>query len=280
MIRFFLFVLFLFTQFLFCQEIKITVIDSLNQSPIQEAIALNSEGQFISKSNEIGLLSIDANLNSFIYVVANGYEQIQISPTQNTDLICKLIKKPEILHEVIIGNKRKAIKYGNFNLHRSMFTNSQNCSAKFNYLVCATKLIVSNNPTVVFYNFCISSESNNSPFNFQIYNDKHGVPDQVIYSQYIKDYKKGWNRVAISDTNLMLDSGTYYIAMQWLPSKDKSDVWFFEADGKKYYSIGQTLVMNKGDGKQFDSYMYNFDKWQHLYMKGSNYAHYIETFEN
>lgn len=279
MIRFFLLVFFFFTRFLFCQEIKITVIDSLNQIPISESIILNSEGQFISKSNEIGEFLIDANRNNSIYVVANGYEQIQISPKQNTDLICRLIKNPEILREVIIGNKRKVIKYGNFNLHRSMFTNSLRCSTKYNYLVCATKLIV-NNPHVVFYNFCISSESNNSPFNFQIYNDKDGLPDQLIYSQYIKDYKKGWNRVAISDTNLMLDSGTYYIAMQWLPLKDKSDVWFDEVDGKKYYSIGQTIVMNKGEGKQFDSYMYNFDKWIHLYMKGSNYAHYIEAFEN
>jgi hypothetical protein len=90
--RFSYFLILLINNFLYSQEIKITVVDSLNQSPIQEAITLNSEGQFISKSNELGVFLIDANRNNFIYVVANGYEQIQISPTQNTDLICKLIK--------------------------------------------------------------------------------------------------------------------------------------------------------------------------------------------
>lgn len=278
MIRFFLLLTLCFSPFLFCQEIKITVVDSLNKTPINEVIALNSDGQFISKSNETGILLVKSNRNNFMYVVANCYEQIQIPSTQNTDFICKLVKKPETLNEVVIGKKREKVNYGNFNSHRSMFTSSMNFSGKYNYLVCATKFTAANNANILFYNFCINSQSNNSPFNFQIYNDKDGLPNQVIYTQYITDYKKGWNRIAISDVNLMLDSGTYYIAMQWIPKSDKSDVWFFEADKKKYYSVGQSLVMNKGNSKEFSSYTYYFDKWEHYSMKESQFAQYIETF--
>ena len=127
------------------------------------------------------------------------------------------------------------------------------------------------------YNFCVSSKINNSPFNFQIYDDKDGLPNKVVYTQYIKDYKKGWNRIEISDGSLILDSGVYYIAMQWLPAKDKSDVRFIEDnEGKKRFFVGQSIVLNKGDGTQ-NSFMYKYDAWEPMYMKQGSYAHYIEA---
>ena len=277
MIKLFLFFSFFFFQVSLSQEIQITVLDSLNQVPISEAIALNSEGQFITKADSDGVLYMNTNVGSTFYIVANGYEQVLFSTDNGTSFVCKMKKNPELLNEIVVGKKRTKIKYGNYNNHNNIFTDSQSCSSKYNYLVCATKVQVSKSSQVVVYNFCVSSKINNSPFNFQIYVDKDGLPNKVVYTQYIKDYKKGWNRTEISDGSLILDSGVYYIAMQWLPAKDKSDVRFIEDnEGKKRFFVGQSIVLNRGDGTQ-NSFMYKYDAWEPMYMKQGSYAHYIEA---
>lgn len=277
MIKLFLFFSFFFFQVSLSQEIQITVLDSLNQVPISEAIALNSEGQFITKADSDGVLYMNTNVGSTFYIVANGYEQVLFSTDNGTSFVCKMKKNPELLNEIVVGKKRTKIKYGNYNNHNNIFTDSQSCSSKYNYLVCATKVQVSKSSQVVVYNFCVSSKINNSPFNFQIYDDKDGLPNKVVYTQYIKDYKKGWNRTEISDGSLILDSGVYYIAMQWLPAKDKSDVRFIEDnEGKKRVFVGQSIVLNRGDGTQ-NSFMYKYDAWEPMYMKQGSYAHYIEA---
>jgi hypothetical protein len=277
------FLILLINNFLYSQEIKITVIDSLNQSPIQEAIALDTAGQFLTKSDSEGVLLITKD-QSKVYITANGYKQTMITLAQNENFICKINKNPEELKEVFIGKKPTATKYGNLNIsHGSFSTDSQACNPKYKNLTCATQIIAVKNINVAFYNFCIYEKTNNSPFNFQIYNDKDGKPDQVVYSQYVKNYKKGWNRIAVDDANFSLNPGTYYIAMQWIPLEDKSDVWFFEADGKRYYSIGQTLGINKGDDNQLDSFIYkdNWEKTPRLHTgKKGNYTQYIEALEN
>ena len=107
--------------------------------------------------------------------------------------------------------------------------------------------------------------------------DFQGAAYKFVHTQYIKDYKKGWNQTEISDGSLILDSGVYYIAMQWLPAKDKSDVRFIEDnEGKKRFFVGQSIVLNKGDGTQ-NSFMYKYDNWEPMYMKQGSYAHYIEA---
>jgi hypothetical protein len=273
---------FILSPFLYSQEIKITVIDSLNQTPISEAIALDKEGQFISKSNSKGVLWINAN-NSKIYIAANGYQQLTIPLLQKTPIVCKIIKNSEVLKEVIIGGKIKPIKYGNLNLKHGILTDGQCCKANNKNLVCATKISITNDSFLSFYNFCVYEKTNNSPFNFQIYNDKNGIPDQVIYSQYVKGYKKGWNRIAIDNPDFMLTSGIYYIAMQWIPLEDKSDVWtLYEDKERTILCIGQSLGINKGDGKQMGSFIYK-DNWKPTtttHLKNINYTQYIEVIED
>lgn len=284
MIRFSCFFFLLLSPFLYSQETKIIVIDSLNQTPIQEVVALDSAGQFLTKSNNDGVLLIKKSKNR-VYVTANGYKQKMISLIDSETIICKINKIPEVLRDVVVGRKPKLAKYGNLNLnHGSFSTDSQTCRPTYKNLTCATKIITSKLINVTFYNFCIYEKTNNSPFNFQIYNDKDGKPDQVVYSQYVQNYKKGWNRIGIDNANLTLISGAYYIAMQWVPLEDKSDVWVAYKDKDRVlYAVGQTLGINQGDDNQLESFIYK-DNWQktpaiHTGKKG-NYTQYIEAFEN
>ena len=152
--------------FLYSQEIKITVVDSLNQSPIQEVIALDTAGQFLTKSNSEGILFITKDQNK-VYITANGYKQTMISLAQNENFICKINKNPEELKEVFIGKNPTATKYGNLNINNGSFsTDSQMCRPKYKNLTCATKIIANKNINVTFYNFCVYEKTNNSPFNF------------------------------------------------------------------------------------------------------------------
>lgn len=268
------------THFLFGQEIQITVIDSLNQTPISEVIVLGDEGQFISKSNNEGELWINPEYKS-VTITANGYRQKQISLLKRESIICNLIKNSEQLKEVIIGKKHKLTQFGNTNLDNGMFTSRQLCIQKYNYLICATKIKVTNSIFLAFYNFCIYDKKNNLPFNFQIYNDKNGLPNEVVYSQYIKNYYKGWNRVNLENPNFILNPGVYYIAMQWIPLQDKSDVWISYKDKiTTTYAVGQTLGRNKGDEKQLESFIY-IDTWlstNNNISKNNQFTHFIETY--
>jgi hypothetical protein len=282
MIRFISLLFLLINSFLYGQEIKITVIDSLNQSPIQEVIALDTDGQYLTKSNSEGILLIAKEQNK-VYITANGYKQTLISLTQNSTLICKINKNPEELKEVFIGKKPNTVVYGNSNTNHNVFTNSQVCRPKYKNLTCATKIVSLKNIDVAFYNFCVYEKRNNSPFNFQIYSDKDGLPDQVIYSQYVKNYKKGWNRIAIDDANLSLNRGTYYIAMQWIPLEDKSDVWEIKSPEMTIVLVGQSLGINKAKDDQYESFIYK-DNWEkapsaHNGEKG-NYTQNVEVYEN
>lgn len=204
---------------------------------------------------------------------------------QNENFICKINKTSEEIKEVIIGKKPTTAKYGNLNLNHATFsTDGQKGRPKYKKLTCATKIINTKFINITFYNFCIYEKTNNSPFNFQIYNDKDGLPNQVIYNQYIKNYKKGWNRIAVEDVNLSLKPGTYYIAIQWMPMEDKSDVWIYYKDNERViYAIGQILGINKGDENQLESFIFrdNGEQNPRLYTgKKGNYTQYIEVFEN
>jgi hypothetical protein len=264
--------------FLYSQEIKITVIDSLNQTPVSEAIALDHEGQFLAKSNSKGDLWINGN-NTKIYIAANGYQQLTIPVLPKTPIVCKIIKNSEILKEVIVGGKVKVIKYGNLNLKNHDFAYSQVCDPDYKNFVCATKIRIKKNSFLSFYNFCTYKKIKNAPFNFQIYNDKNGVPDQVIYSQFVKDYEEGWCRIAIDNPDFMLKPGMYYIAMQWIPLQDKSDVWvLYENEEKKVLAEGQLLSINKGDGKQLDSFVYK-NQWKRTQTANSKFFHYTQFIE-
>ena len=202
MIRFSYFFVLLINTFLYSQEIKITVVDSLNQSPIQDAIALNSEGQYLTKSNNEGVLFITKD-QSKVYITANGYKQTMITLAQNGNSICKINKNPEELNEVFIGKKPLITKYGNTNLSKGAFgTDAQVSRPQYKNLTCATQIIAIKKLNVAFYNFCVYEKTNNSPFNFLIYNDNEGKPNEVVYSQYVKNYKKGWNKIAIANKNL------------------------------------------------------------------------------
>jgi hypothetical protein len=281
--RFSYFFMLLINTFLYSQEIKITVVDSLNQSPIQEAIALDTSGQFLTKSNNEGVLFLTKDQNK-VYITANGYKQTMISLAQNENFICKINKNPEELEEVFIGKKQTTTKYGNTNLSKGAFgTDSQVCRPQYKNLTCATKIIAIKKLNVTFYNFCVYEKTNNSPFNFLIYNDNEGKPNEVVYSQYVKNYKKGWNQIAIDNKNLKLLPGVYYIAMQWIPLADKSDVWEIKYTEKTMTYVGQSLGINKGDDNQLESFIYR-DNWEkaprlHTGKKG-NYTQYIEALEN
>lgn len=273
----------LLNTLLYSQEIKITVVDSLNQIPIQEVIALDRYGQFLSKSDINGVLLVNKDTKT-IYITANGYQQKTLSFKSNEAIICKINKNPEELNEVFIGKKPPLTRYGNTNLSKGTFgTDSQPSRPHYKNLTCATQIIAIKKLNVTFYNFCVYEKTNNSPFNFLIYNDNEGKPNEVVYSQYVKNYKKGWNKIAIANKNLKLLPGVYYIAMQWIPLADKSDVWEIKYTEKTITYVGQSLGINKGDENQLESFIYR-DNWEktpriHTGKKG-NYTQYIEVFEN
>lgn len=274
---------FLLSTFLYSQEIQLTVIDSLNLNPVQEVIALDKAGQFLAKSNKDGLLVLNKNEEK-IYITANGYQQKMFSFLENGPQVCKIYKLPEALKDVVISKKNALVKYGNLNLNHGPFTDSQVCRPEYKNLTCATKIIIDQTIDIAFYNFCIYDKNNNSPFNFQIYNDKNGLPEQVIYSQYVKNYKKGWNKIEIENTYLTLQPGTYYIAMQWIPLEDKSNVWIAYKDNDRVlYAVGQKLGINEGSEEKLESFIYknNWIKMPRMHSgKKGHYTQYVEAFKN
>jgi hypothetical protein len=244
------------------QSIKIIVKDSLNQNLVQSAFALKENGQFLTKANENGELIFETT-EAKILIGAKNYKNIIYDATTNKTNICKLPKKPEELLEVVIRGKQKTIGYGNLNTKYDGSITHLN-TAKVENLVCATKVVLTKRSTLAFYNFRVNSKKNNSPFTFQIYTIKDEKPNQVIYNQIIENYKKGWNKVEIQNSNLHLEQGEYFIAMQWIPILDGSNIWeCWEHDGVKTFASGQTFCANEGNGVETNEVDCRFfdNKW-------------------
>ena len=104
----------------------------------------------------------------------------------------------------------------------------------------------------------------------------------------MSNYKKGWNKIELERV-LNLEKGTYFIAMQWIPLPDKSDVWVLgkRNDGTKVFVSGQALAMYKCENDtDSDFACSNLKKWKSTKARGVDrpkktlYAQYIEIYEN
>jgi hypothetical protein len=261
-------------------QIKIILVDDLNKKPIANAIILQTNGQFIAKTEGDGSFNVSDNVKE-INVSAKNYLAQNIILDNNP--IISLKKEIIKLEDVFVHNT-KPTKLG-FCMDKNNYSDWQTNTNANEYLIVATRLVLKNKSSIENYNFFITSKKNNSPFNFQIYSEKEGFPDKVIYNQYIKDYKKGWNKTEL-ETVLNLEKGSYYIAMQWIPLPDKSDVWKMgELNGKDILASGQCFAL--GDCKNNeDSDFFFRKKWLSTKNKGyfrinkTSFAHYIEIYEN
>ncbi len=270
---------FIFSNISNAQSIKIIVKDSLNQNLVSTAFALKENGQFLAKADDNGQLVFETN-ETKILVGAKNYKNIIYDLTTNKNNICKLPKRPEELLEVLIRGKQKTIGYGNLNLNKSNLSHVN--ASKIENTVCATKIDLKKTSTIAFYNFRVeTSQANNSPFGFQIYNCKDGKPNQVIYNQIVENYKRGLNRVEIQDANFRLNSGEYFIAMQWIPQLDNSDDWVFgKIKGEKLINYGQSFSVNEGEGLNDINCRFFDNKWHPNLGKNKSFVQYIEVYED
>ena len=265
---------------LYSQTSKIFLVDFLNKTPIANAIVLEPSGQFITKSEKDGSFVINNTITE-INISANGYNPITVNPKNSTTI--SLEKTTINLDEVVLRNDNP-IKVGSCSDKKS-FSDGQCNSTLNDYLVCATKINLTNKSSIENYNFCIKDKENNSPFNFQIYSENEGYPDKIIYNQYVSNYKKGWNKIDIEGI-LNLEKGTYFIAMQWIPLPDKSDVWLIgELNNTKIFASGQTLAFGDCNNDNDSDFVYN-KKWVSTRNRGysrvkkTSFAQYIEIYEN
>ena len=273
---------------LYAQTTKIFLVDFLNKTPIANAIILESNGQFITKSKNDGSFAVNNTIKE-INIYANGYNPKTINPQ---DLATISLEKIAVnLEEVVLRND-KPIKIGSC-LDKRVSGDSQCNGIQNEYVVCATKINLNHNSSVENYNFCIKdrdSKEHNSPFNFQIYSEKEGLPDTIIYNQYVTTYKKGWNKVDLERV-LNLEKGTYFIAMQWIPLPDKSDVWVLGEmpDGRKVLVSGQALAFYKCENNANSDFTCSkTKKWRSTQQAGqiehrakrTMFAQYIEIYEN
>lgn len=277
--------IFLFFPFLlfikptYSQEINLQILDSLNTTPVKEAIIIDSKGTYISKSNEKGIAIINNENFKEIIIVSENYETKNIYV--NSDLkIIKLSKKSIELLPVEI-KKKSFITVGNTNRKRGFPTGEIHNGEKVKNLICVTMFTILKPTVISRYNFFIVNKQNNSPFNFQLYNEKEGKPNQVIYNQYVSDYEKGWNSVNLLEF-ISLDPGTYYFGMQWLPKEDFSDVWYngqykIAKEKIKKYSVGQILGMNIGSENIEGCYSFK-SKWSDNYLKLSEMKSSLKAF--
>jgi hypothetical protein len=274
------FLLFIFNNILYSQSIKIVVKDSLNQNLVSTGFALKENGQFLAKANESGELIFETS-ETKILIGARNYKNTIYDIANNKTNICKLPKKPEELLEVVIRGKQKTIGYGNLNTKFNTFKLLYLNNSKIGNFVCATQIDIYKKSTLAFYNFRVNSKFNNSPFTFQIYNSEDGKPNQVIYNQIIENYKKGFNRIEIQDSNFKLEKGLYFIAMQWIALSDKSDVWESgEYKGKKMYASGQSLCANEGSDSSKLNYSFFNYKWYPTQGEYKSFIQSIEVYED
>ena len=287
MIRILFFLLFSLSN-LYSQTTKIILVDYLNKSPIANAIVLEPNGQFITKSENDGSFVVNNTINE-INISANGYNPITVNP-QNLATI-SLEKTTINLEEVVLRNANP-IKIGSC-LDKRVSSDAQCNGIQNEYVICATRINLNHNSSIENYNFCINvrdSKEHNSPFNFQIYSEKEGFPDKIIYNQYMSNYKQGWNKVDLERV-LNLEKGTYFIAMQWIPLPDKSDVWVLgeRSDGSKVFVSGQALSFYKAENKTNSDFICSkTKKWTSTQQTGqiehrakrNMFAQYIEIYEN
>lgn len=260
-----------FSQTIFPQKYKTVLCDSLNKLPIIEANIFKPNGEFITQTDVNGEFFVKNEINK-IYITAYGYKALKIDKNLDTIFLSRNIIE---LKEVIVTNNKKI----GFCAYKKKFTDGITSSLKYNFLICATKIEVNNKCTIDSYNFFIKEVNNNSSFNLLIYNEKEGKPNEIIYSQTVYNYKTGWNREEINET-VCLETGTYFIAMQWLPEKDKTDIK--KVGRTKIYSVGQVLGVAECDSGMNSDFVYNY-KWtstDFFKNKNKSFGHYIEIYEN
>ena len=285
-----LFFLLLYLSNMYSQTTKIVVVDFLNKNPVANAMVLEPNGQFIAKSETDGSFVINNTITE-INISANGYNPITVNP-QNLSRI-SLEKISISLEEVVLRNTNPTKIGACIDGKISSDFQSNNDDVN-NYFVCATRINLNHKSSIENYNFYIrkiDSKQQNSPFNFQIYSEKEGFPDKVIYNQYVSNYKKGWNKIELERV-LNLEKGTYFIAMQWIPLPDRSDVWLFAKrdDGTKVFVSGQALALYKCENDTDSDFAYSKlkKKWMSTKTRGiaserpkkTLFAQYIEIYEN
>jgi hypothetical protein len=260
-------------------QIKIILVDDLNKKPIAGAIILQTNGEFIAKTDSDGSFTLNNNVKE-INVSAKNYLVQNIILDNNT--IISLKKEIIKLDDVFVHNT-KPTKLG-FCIDKNSYSDSQ-CNNYMNeYFVAATRVVLKNKTSIENYNFFITSKENNSPFNFQIYSEKDGFPDKIIYNQYVTDYKKKWNKIELENT-LNLEKGNYFIAMQWIPLQDKSDVWKMgEFNGKDLLVSGQCFAFGDCNNNEDSDFVFK-KQWistknRGYRIKKTSFAHFIEIYEN